>query len=390
MRVVILLTSKRHPVYSYLLNWVNNNEHNNQISIVHSAKDLVKGDILFLISYNAILSKQYRNMFKKTLAIHASDLPHGRGWSPHIWQLINGRTDITLSLFEVEDKVDSGDIWKKINVRIPKTALFDKINQLIFNAELYLMSFAIENFTIINPKPQSKKNISYFPKRIPEDSEIDINRSLDDQFNLIRVCDENRFPAFFYKDGQRFNLIIKAVHEPINHKILLKDFGDIELYSYVNLNDKEKKLVLRMRNHPEIKKWMYNQNTISEIEHSDFIKNLKYDVTKRYFLVKQQENILGSINFSNININYSVELGLYSNPFSQLKGVGRILNAASSFYAFNELGVKNLKLEVFSHNERAISFYNKCGFEVIKTVETGRYNTIYMEKKISNEQLDKY
>ena len=181
------------------------------------------------------------------------------------------------------------------------------------------------------------------------------------------------------------NIKINTVHKSINHKISLKNFSNIELHNYVNLHDKDKKIALRMRNHPEIKKWMYNQNPISEIEHGNFINNLKNDATLRYFLVKQKGNVLGSINFSKIDFNYSAELGLYASPFSHIKSKGIILDAASSFYAFNELGAKKLKLEVFSHNKRAINFYEKCGFKILKILETGRYKTIYMEKKIFNE-----
>ena len=149
----------------------------------------------------------------KTLVIHASDLPHGRGWSPHVWEIINGATDITLSLLEAEDKVDTGDIWKKTIVSIPKTALFDEINELIFNAELELMDFAIANYNTIKPKKQSNIDSTYWPKRSPKDSEIDVNKAISEQFDLIRICDPDRFPVFFYKNGERFNITIKKDNE---------------------------------------------------------------------------------------------------------------------------------------------------------------------------------
>ena len=55
--------------------------------------------------------------------IHASDLPKGRGWSPHIWGLINEAQQITISLLEAVDKVDSGDI--ESNVELIKKTLSD-------------------------------------------------------------------------------------------------------------------------------------------------------------------------------------------------------------------------------------------------------------------------
>jgi methionyl-tRNA formyltransferase len=208
MNISILITSKEHPVNTYINKWVEKNK-SHQISVIHSKEELTSGDILFLISCSDIISKVERSEFKKTLVIHASDLPHGRGWSPCVWEIINGATDITLSLLEAEDKVDTGDIWKKVIVPIPKTALFDEINELIFNSELDLMDFSIANYKTVKPKKQLNIDSTYWPKRSPNDSEIDINKGISEQFNLIRVCDPDRFPAFFYKDGKRFNITIK-------------------------------------------------------------------------------------------------------------------------------------------------------------------------------------
>lgn len=212
MNITILTTSIEHPVNAYLDKWVERNR-NHKIDIVRSKKELISGDILFLISCSEITSKPERERFKKTLVVHASDLPYGRGWSPHVWEIINGANDVTLSLLEAEDKVDTGDIWKKISVPVPKTALFDEINELIFNSELELMDFAIENFDTISPEKQPHIDTAHWPKRSPKDSLIDINQTISDQFDLIRVCDSKRFPAYFYKDGVRFNIIIEKNNE---------------------------------------------------------------------------------------------------------------------------------------------------------------------------------
>ena len=212
MNISILTTHIKHPVNAYLENWAKKNQ-NHQINIVHSKEELDSGDILFLISCSEIISKLQRDRFEKTLVVHASDLPHGRGWSPHVWEIINGATNITLSLLEAADKVDTGDIWKKISVPIPKTALCDEINELIFDSELRLMDFAIENYNTIESKKQTNIDSTYWPKRSPKDSEIDINQTISEQFDLIRVCDPQRFPAYFYKDGVRFNIKIEKNNE---------------------------------------------------------------------------------------------------------------------------------------------------------------------------------
>jgi len=213
MRITILNTSENHPINIPLKKWIEKNKFKHEIQLLRSKKDLHVGDVLFLISCSEIVSKGDRAKFKNTLVIHASDLPSGRGWSPHIWEIIHGASQITLSLLEAEDKVDSGKIWKKVEIQIPKTALYDEINKLVFEAELELMTFAVKNFGSVERQEQSEDDVSFWPKRTPKDSEINCQQSIDEQFDLIRVCDPDRFPAFFYKGGKKYTLKVEAVDE---------------------------------------------------------------------------------------------------------------------------------------------------------------------------------
>ncbi|GAB6069739.1 hypothetical protein JCM30760_08360 [Thiomicrorhabdus hydrogeniphila] len=213
MKISILNTSEQHPINPWLHKWIaQNSEH--QVSLIRSKEQLQSGDLLFLISCEEIVTAADREKFVKTLVIHASDLPNGRGWSPHIWKLLAGAEEIVVSLLEAGDKVDTGDIWSKLKIKIPKTALYDEINSLIFSAELQLMDFAIQNFNTVKPVKQSlERSVSYWPKRTPKDSELDIDKTINEQFNLLRVSDPNRFPAFFYKEGKKFLVKIEAVDE---------------------------------------------------------------------------------------------------------------------------------------------------------------------------------
>jgi RimJ/RimL family protein N-acetyltransferase len=60
-----------------------------------------------------------------------------------------------------------------------------------------------------------------------------------------------------------------------------------------------------------------------------------------------------------------LHFGLFTNPFTELKGAGRILEAAGNYYAHFMFGIGTVKLEVFSDNTRAINFYKKCGFRFV-------------------------
>lgn len=214
MNITILNSSETHPINPWLDHWIMENSIAHEINLVRKKSELVGGDILFLISCSEIINANDRRKFKKVLVIHASDLPRGRGWSPHVWEIVNGAHEVTVSLLEAEDCVDAGDIWYKLKLKIPTTALYDEINQLLFDVEIELMDYAVQNYGKIIPEKQDGTvEPSYWPRRTPKDSEIDIKLSIEEQFNLIRVCDPNRFPAFFYKDGKKFILKIESDNE---------------------------------------------------------------------------------------------------------------------------------------------------------------------------------
>src|SRR5580658_8733756 len=100
MDITILCSSAEHPVNTWLEQWAASNLELHKIRIVRSKRLATGGDLLFLISCSEIVGKKTRARYGKTLVIHASDLPLGRGWSPHIWTLLDGASEITLSLLE--------------------------------------------------------------------------------------------------------------------------------------------------------------------------------------------------------------------------------------------------------------------------------------------------
>lgn len=208
MNISIVCSDKEHPIYPWLVSWIDANAvHNIQLTSKKNA--LSGGDLLFLISCHEIIDVKIRSLFHKTLVIHASKLPIGRGWSPLPWQILEGANGITVTLLEAEDGVDSGAIWSQIPFQLEGHELFDEINALLFKTEIELMDFAVQHFNTIKPTEQSSDTVTYYKKRTTEDSAIDINKSINDQFNLLRICDPNRYPAFFDYLGHRYEISIK-------------------------------------------------------------------------------------------------------------------------------------------------------------------------------------
>ena len=63
-------------------------------------------DIVFILSYHKIISKEYLKKNKHNIVIHASALPKGKGWAPMFWQILEGNNDIPFSMSIVELTVE--------------------------------------------------------------------------------------------------------------------------------------------------------------------------------------------------------------------------------------------------------------------------------------------
>lgn len=218
MRVSIICSNVEHPVGPYLEVWKKAQEGNgHKVDILSQSTDVVSGDILFLVSCSERIPQHVRNRFKHVLVLHASDLPKGRGWSPYIWDILSGEDEIVLSLIEAEDQIDTGKIWKKTRVLISKTHLYDELNQVLFQAEVSLMSWAVENYKTVMPAEQDRNvEPTYWPRRTVQDSRLDINKTLAEQFDLLRVCDPIRYPAFFEINGRKYKLTLDRFDEEKN------------------------------------------------------------------------------------------------------------------------------------------------------------------------------
>jgi methionyl-tRNA formyltransferase len=107
--------------------------------------------------------------------------------------------------------VDAGPIWAQSSFTLRGDELLDEINEALFSVEFQLMNHAIDNFESIRPRPQSGDAGSYYRRRTAADSRVDPFKSLAEQFELLRVVDPDRYPAFFDYRGCRYKLVISKM-----------------------------------------------------------------------------------------------------------------------------------------------------------------------------------
>lgn len=154
--------------------------------------DVIQGDILILLSCELIFKKLHLN--KHNLVVHESNLPQGKGFSPLTWQILEGKNKIPITLFEASEKIDSGKIYFKDTIILEGNELIQEIRK-----KQAIMTFnLIEKFLNKKPSGTIQKGIeSFYHRRHMEDSKLDINKTIIENFNLLRVVDNEKYPAFF-------------------------------------------------------------------------------------------------------------------------------------------------------------------------------------------------
>jgi len=190
-------------------------QYSNNIVVVNDHTKLRKNyDINIIFSYFKKINKKYLDRSKFNLVPHESDLPQGKGMSPLTWQLLNKKNKIIFSLMEASSQIDAGKIYFKKMVYFKKDLLFDEIKSIQFNQNIKLIERFISYLKKNKISPKSKLQVgksTYYKLRTKKNSKIDINKSLKSQFNLLRLCDFENYPSFFYLNKKKY--LIKIIRE---------------------------------------------------------------------------------------------------------------------------------------------------------------------------------
>jgi methionyl-tRNA formyltransferase len=166
-------------------------------------------DILFLLSYHKIVPASILKKNRRNIVVHASKLPEGKGWAPMFWQILEGKNEIPFTMFEAGEGVDNGDIYMVKTLKLDGSELHDELRDKQAKITIEMCREFIERYDDLkDPVPQEGCE-SFYPKRSPKDSRLDIDKSIREQFSLLRIVDNEEYPAYFDYHGHRYILRIE-------------------------------------------------------------------------------------------------------------------------------------------------------------------------------------
>ncbi|MCP4482323.1 MAG: methionyl-tRNA formyltransferase [bacterium] len=206
---IAVLTSQESWILEYkdeIINALRASNHNVKLFFNH--EDISsKYEIVFILSYFKIIPEKYLIKHKHNLVVHESELPKGKGWSPLFWQILEGKNKIPIVLFEAASKMDNGQIYFKDYVDLIGNELNKEIRKKQVHKTIELCVTFLSSYKTLTLQ-QQKGMPTYYKKRTEKDSELDINKSIKEQFNLLRIVNNRDYPAFFSIHGKKYILNI--------------------------------------------------------------------------------------------------------------------------------------------------------------------------------------
>ena len=136
----------------------------------------IKPDIIVCLEYPYRLSKSMLDYPKYgCINAHYSLLPKYRGRHPIQWAMINGETEIGVTVHYMTEDMDAGDIILQNKIQINCNFRYNTVYTIAKNMAEALLGVAVQLIQqgIAPRTPQDHSQATFAPRRVPEDSYID-------------------------------------------------------------------------------------------------------------------------------------------------------------------------------------------------------------------------
>ena len=171
----------------------------------------LKPDLIVVAAYGFILLKDLLTIPSYgVINAHASLLPKYRGASPIQSVILNGEKESGITIMQINEKMDEGDILAQDNVKISEnetyTSLHDKLS--ILGADLLLKTIPKWLNNEIKPQKQDNARASYCKLLTKENGKIDWHKSASEIERQVRAF--NPWPGTWTIWGKKKLKVIKS------------------------------------------------------------------------------------------------------------------------------------------------------------------------------------
>lgn len=166
-------------------------------------------DLMFVMGWRYIIpASVYRRPRLGTFVFHDSLLPAYRGFSPTVWAIINGEDHTGVTLFEIAEEVDAGDIVDQERVPIGPDETIAVVMERVTHTYLDLLERNL-NYLIKGTAPrypQDHSRATYTCKQVPEDHGIHWAASSETVYKLILAVTTPYPGGYTYLSGRKMRV----------------------------------------------------------------------------------------------------------------------------------------------------------------------------------------
>lgn len=173
----------------------------------------IEPDYIFVIGLSQLVKDEIINAAKKgVVGFHPAPLPKYRGRATNVWQQLLGVKESAVSVFFIDDGIDSGDILAQEPYYIDDNDYAQDVLDKGDKAAIIAMKRVLQQMMdgTLKPVKQDDSKASYTLKRSPEDGLIDWNLPIKDIHLFIRAVSRPYPGAFSMYDGKSKIIIYRA------------------------------------------------------------------------------------------------------------------------------------------------------------------------------------
>ena len=163
-------------------------------------------DLMLVVSWRYLIPAEiYRRPMRGTFILHDSLLPRYRGFAPTVWAILNGEAETGVTLFEIAETVDSGDIVAQQAVAIAPDDTITEVIERVTQAYVSVLEAQLPALLdgTAGRIPQDQTQATFTCKRLPDDNRIDWTQPTAAIYNLIRATTKPYPGAFTSLDGRK-------------------------------------------------------------------------------------------------------------------------------------------------------------------------------------------
>lgn len=166
-------------------------------------------DLILVLGWYYMLPKRIRALSRLgAWGIHASMLPEYAGGAPLVWAMIDGKKETGVTLFQLSDGVDDGDIIMQEPIEIKDSDTIKELYDRVTDVSKDILKDALTHIDKLVFTPQTKRDIKVYPQRSPADGELDLNQPAKVLYNFIRA-QSCPYPGAFIKTKDGKKLVIE-------------------------------------------------------------------------------------------------------------------------------------------------------------------------------------